>query len=330
MELIYTDTQGKELGYVNAAIDMEVGEDASNDFEVEFKRYEWDGTVENGCYFYVPETELGGIAREVKTSTKTNSITVKGYTWRGMLEKKIIQPKSGEDYATATGELNSIITQKVTEALPGLFYGSSIDTGVRVSGYQFDRYCTLHEGLRKMLQSVGYRLDIRFIQGDRNELGYVQVSAVPIIDHSEEQEFSNDNDFNFTMNNNQRGTNHLICLGKGELKDRLEIHLYVDQNGKVGQTQYYFGADEIVDIYDSSGSERDDLLKGGTERLEKAKNSVEYDMTLEKLGEDLDIGDIVGGRDYLTGMSMKKPIGKKIWKKADGEEKIEYKLKGDN
>ena len=47
MELIYTDTQGKELGYVNAAIDMEVGEDASNDFEVEFKRYEWDGTVEN-------------------------------------------------------------------------------------------------------------------------------------------------------------------------------------------------------------------------------------------------------------------------------------------
>lgn len=39
---------------------------------------------------------------------------------------------------------------------------------------------------------------------------------------------------------------------------------------------------------------------------------------------------IVGGRDYLTGISMKKPIGRKIWTISSGKEKVEYKLEGDN
>ena len=64
MDLIYTDTKGKELGVVYTTLDMEIGEEATNDFEIEYKRSEWDGTVENGCFFYVPETEFGGIVRE--------------------------------------------------------------------------------------------------------------------------------------------------------------------------------------------------------------------------------------------------------------------------
>ena len=35
-------------------------------------------------------------------------------------------------------------------------------------------------------------------------------------------------------------------------------------------------------------------------------------------------------KSYLTGVYMRKPIGKKIWKITDGEEKIEYKLKGES
>ena len=40
MELIWTDSNGRELGYIqNANIDMEIGEDEKdsiNDFEIEF------------------------------------------------------------------------------------------------------------------------------------------------------------------------------------------------------------------------------------------------------------------------------------------------------
>ena len=52
MELIYTDPIGKELGYIlNANVDMEIGEDEKssiNDFEIEFERSGWNGTVEFG------------------------------------------------------------------------------------------------------------------------------------------------------------------------------------------------------------------------------------------------------------------------------------------
>lgn len=96
------------------------------------------------------------------------------------------------------------------------------------------------------------------------------------------------------------------------------------------QEQYFKGTDEIVEIYDSSGSERDDLLKNGIKKLEESKNKTEYDMTMEKIEGNMDVGDVVGGRDYLTGASMKKPIGRKIWTISEGKEKIEYKLEGES
>ena len=117
---------------------------------------------------------------------------------------------------------------------------------------------------------------------------------------------------------------------KRRIENRLVIHLYVGQNGEIGQEQYFKGTDEIVEIYDSSGSERDDLLKNGIKKLEESKNKTEYDMTMEKIEGNMDVGDVVGGRDYLTGANMKKPIGRKIWTISEGKEKIEYKLEGES
>ena len=244
------------------------------------------------------------------------------------MTKKVIEPLSGQDYAVASGELNSIIKEKVEKAFPGLFYGIESSTKVTVN-YQFDRYCTLYEGLKKMLKSVGYRMDIKYLQGNVGKAGYVIVQAVKINDLSEEHEFTNDNNMRFKTDDNRRGTNHLICLGKGELKNRIVIHLYVDKNGKIGKTPYYTGIDEITDVYDSSGSEYEELLKNGTEKLNKDKSAMSYDMTMTKIEGVIDIGDIVGGRDYLTGIAMTKPISRKIWTISSGKEKIEYKLKGE-
>ena len=58
MDLIYTDTKGKELGVVYTTLDMEIGEEATNDFEIEYKRSEWDGTVENGSFFMFRKQSL--------------------------------------------------------------------------------------------------------------------------------------------------------------------------------------------------------------------------------------------------------------------------------
>ncbi len=73
--------------------------------------------------------------------------------------------------------------------------------------------------------------------------------------------------------------------------------MYADQNGGISQTQYYTGVEEIATVYDSSGSEYEELLKNGTEKLNKDKSAMSYDMTMTKIEGVIDIGDIVGGQE---------------------------------
>lgn len=50
-------------------------------------------------------------------------------------------------------------------------------------------------------------------------------------------------------------------------------------------------------------------------------------MDIEKA--DLELSDIVSGRDYVTGLHVAKPVVQKIFKISNGKERIDYKLKGD-
>ena len=53
-------------------------------------------------------------------------------------------------------------------------------------------------------------------------------------------------------------------------------------------------------------------------------------MDVETLNMDVAIGDIIGGRDYLTGLYAKKPIVQKIYRVEDGEPSLEYGIEGDD
>ena len=102
--------------------------------------------------------------------------------------------------------------------------------------------------------------------------------------------------------------NHLICLGSGELKDRTVIHLYVQADGSIGKTQYYTGIDEVAEVYENTNAEAEDLEEGGRDRLEKLIGKQTFKMDVSSLGMEVDIGDIIGGRDYITGIYVKKPV----------------------
>lgn len=151
MDLIKTDRYGRPAGIINGSkIDFEISVDGVNDFEIEMKRWEWDGSITYGTRVYAADTEYGGIVQEFSTDTSADVIRLQGDTWRGMMQHKIIEPQPGQDYTTASGELNAIIRSKVENEFPGLFYGVDVDTGVTVQNYQFIRYCTLHDGLMKI------------------------------------------------------------------------------------------------------------------------------------------------------------------------------------
>lgn len=318
-EVILADASGVELrSILFREYDFEVG-DKENSFLITCNRAEWKNIPDN-ARIYIPGTEYGGIYKRLESDTRNNAVAVGGYTWRGMLQNKVICPPSGEDYATDSGELNQILARRVSEALPGLFVGSEESTGVTVS-YQYGRYVTLYEGLKEMLRSAGYRMRIQYDQ----EQCRVVVDAVPIVDYSAQIEYSSDMNANYSMVINKMGVNHLICLGNGELKDRTAIHLYADVNGVISQTQTQFGADEVTDVYDYAGAESDNLIESGTDQMKANASKNEFAIDLES-AQDVAVGDIVGCRDYVTGNTMTAPITVKIVKWQKGFEQTEYQL----
>lgn len=318
-DVVLAKPNGEEVGVMLfTAYDFEIG-DFENSFLVTCLRPEWE-KIEDGSRIYIPGTEYGGIYRRTESATKLGTIGAGGFTWRGMLQNKILCPPSGADYATDSGELNQIIGARVSTAFPGLFVGSSESTGVTVS-YQYARYVSLYDGLKAMLKSVGYKMQISYDQ----ERCAVVVGAVPIVDYSDEIEYSSDMNADYEMVRDLTGVNHLICLGQGELRNRVVVHLYVDANGNISQRQTFFGADEIAKIYDYAGASRADLIQYGTDQLSQYANETSFKIELDS-DKDVGIGDIVGGRDYISGIKMTAPITTKVVTWKEGFETIEYKL----
>ena len=328
--MMMTDANGRDVGTLDYSISLDMDLGDTNDFEFEVDQSIWDSELMGyGCRLYIPETEYGGIIGDIEVVTKTATATLTGDTWRGMLTKKIIEPPSGQDHKTVSGELNTILRSLIEPEFSGLFVVPQEDTGVEVSNFQFDRFCTLLDGLEDMLTSVGYSLDIRYKSGDAGESGWVEIQAVEAENYSETIEYNRDNRINYDARDYRRGINHLICAGNGEGTDRTVLHLYVQSDGSVGSTKYYTGLEERVALYSyTSQSDVEQLRKDGTKRLQELMNYKQFEMSVEDV--DLEIGDTVSGRDFTTGILVQKPIVQKILKIEKGKIQVEYKLKGDD
>ena len=329
LKFIVANEKGEELGYVKEAnyIDLELGE--NNDFELEFSTDVWKEETYNWGYrIFIPNTEYGGLLEERKTSTSQNTVTWLGYTWRGLLNQKIIQPPSGETHLVVSGDANKIIKDIVGSRFGSLFVVETEASGIEFKNYQFDRYCTVLDGLEKMLASKQARLKISYKQGTPGLLdSAVLLSAVPVTDWSEYLEYSQDGRLTFTTEDYRRGINHLICAGEGEGIERQILHLYVQKDGSIGETQYYIGLEEREALYSyTSMEDLEQLKKDGIKQLENLRNYRGMKAHINNV--DVDIGDIVGGRDRVTGMSIQQPVIGKILTVKNNEIDVEYKLKG--
>lgn len=322
MDMILSTPDGQEICVVDYDFDMDMGD--TNDFQVTATYASWIPEIKIGDLIYIPGTEFGGIIKNITSATNTGNIYLMGYTWRGYLSKRVIRPPTGSDYYIATGELNNIIRSLVT--IPG-FVVPTISTGITVN-YQFERYCSVLDGIEKMLRTVGYRLDIQYVQTETG--GYVQVQAVKAGLYGESIEYSQDSMIDFNSEDNQMGVNHLICLGTGELKDRLVVDLYADRAGNISQTKTISGIDEIIEVFENTGAERETLIETGTNRLEELLSSKTFTVNIKQTSNELYIGDIVTGQDYITGNKVTKPIINKIVKRVNGVISRDYKIEGES
>lgn len=318
----------RELGAIKDA-NVTVDLNGDRTFSVQIARSNWRPELTFSSLIYIMGTEYGGIVGEVLTDTTLDYVELKGLTWRGRMAKKIIQPPTGSDYKVVSGELHTVMKSLIEPEFDGLFVVSQEDTGISVNNYQFDRYCTLYDGLVKMLKSKWYRLQLSF-RREQGEPGYLFIEAVPIVDYSNRIELSRDCQLNYTMDDKRDGINHLIVTGKGELQDRNVLHLYVQEDGSIGTQQYYTGLQEIAEVYENTSAETDELWSKSEERLQEFMNKKTFRMDVAKLGLDIGIGDIVGGRDYLTGMYMAKPVENIVYELIGDVESRTYKLEGED
>lgn len=321
---ILAKATGEELTPLRASIDIDLADTMDFEFEVplaEAEKYQY------GQRFFIPKTEFGGLLEDMEVRTKDKVQIWRGRTWRGLLTQKVIEPPPGEDHLTMSGDLNTILRNLIENRFGDLMRVSDEITGISITNWKVDRYATLYEAVIKMLQSKGYRLQIEYIQPDGLEYGYVQLSAQPIRDWSEEIEYSQDGKIHFIIRDSRTGINHLICVGKGENQERIVLHLYVQKDGTIEKKPFFTGLTERAAVYEYSNADIYELEKGGIERLTDLKNYKK--MSVEVTDMDLELGDIVGGYEIVTGTTIKKPIINKILRIDNKTASIEYRVEGD-
>lgn len=327
-QFVTTKPSGEEQGNLtdSAEVDLDIGN--SNNFEIALPATEWNrNNMGYGCRIFIPNTEYGGIIKDVESVTAKENVTLRGDTWRGMLAYKVIEPPDGEDHLILSGELNVVIRKLIRDRFDGLFYVPEIDTGITVSNWQVDRYITLYSAIKKLLDAFGCRLQISYIQPENLEYGYVSIQAVQITDYTDRLEYGKEGNVHVDIRDCRNGINHLVCAGEGENQQRTVVNLYVQKDGSIGDTQYYFGLDEKADIYTYTSADADQLKEEGTKRLKELMNYKKCEMTVNDI--DLELGDILAGYDEITNTQVKKPVIRKILKVQDGETTIDYKVEGD-
>ena len=344
-----SDRGWQDIGVLKSPeLDLAFGSE-ENDFECKIPLS--DACCDSGYLIYAEGTEYGGIVDNITVDTASDAITYSGRTWHGVLASKYILPLQSTDSSTTTdgvnidnvnasgetlvnrylvlsGDANRCISYLIDRVgLSELFSVPEDDAGVNVAKYQFDRYTDAYTGLHKMLASCGMRLNI--VQSDR----MVMLSAVPAIDYSKEQEFESQL-IPFISKAYKNKVNHLICLGSGELENRLVVHLYADADGNISQTQTFFGVDDYSAIYDypNAGSNEDvteeekraELIESGTKRFHELRKADTIDIDFDITDDAYYIGDIVGTLDNRTGISVTAEVKKKIVTLKNNHVNISY------
>lgn len=318
MDLIYTDENREDINILfDYSLDLAFGS-SENDFEL--KTSTANHVLREGYFLYIEGTEYGGVVDNIKVKTESKELIYCGRTYHGILDSKVIEPDAGQDYLVVSGEANEVIGTLIERlALSDLFKASTDVSDFTINNYQFNRYVKGYTGIKAMLNSVSAKLHVTF------EDGYVVLSALPIVDYSQDDEFDTDQ-IKFDIEKYYNTTNHLICLGKGDLAERQVIHLYSDAEGNISKVQTQFGLNERTEVYDYSNVESiEELEASGIEKFKELQNDGKVQMQLDA-SQEYDIDDIVGAREFVTGITMSKPIVKKIVTINKGIIKIENKV----
>ena len=329
MDFTLTDIYGQEKGPLeHCGVNMVLGTD--NDFQITIQNSLYDKERHGkNCRFFCPDTEYGGLIRNTNPITSDKTVKLTGMTWRGLLNQRAINPAKNT-YVYLNGEANMELSAYITKlGMTELFEVSGEDSGIILNNYQVPLQTMLLDAFDQALALQDARLEIRYKQGPANGRGYVLLRAVPITDHSSNIELNEDGSVKLNILDCQNGVNHLICLGAGELEQRQQVDLYAWPDGSIRKEQYYTGIDLIEQYYENTTVDTlAELEEEGRDKFEELRNYKQLKISVDDT--DLELGDIVGGRERITNIYMAAPVIRKIVDVTGrGRMSISYKLKGE-
>lgn len=321
---IHANAEFEEQGVLSAILsaDMEVDQSVGaelidNTWSITISADAWEqDPVRIGDYVYAPGTEWGGPVTTLQNSTSEGSITLQGPTWRGLLFQGRIEPPAGEAYLVLNNvDANEAIDTAIGDKFGGLFNVPSAASGISVSASW--RYQTIAGGLHSALRAAGARLVLVF----NNLTGKVDISATTVDDLTDEVEISQDYGVNFvSTDGNIQFANHCLALGSGQLTARIVLNVYA-YNGQYYTTKPAGMTDAEIRtvLLDYPNTEdQQELLRVAIERLEEKAAVQSIRIDAELIGLNAELGDLIGVRDRLTGMTATSEVVRKILTITDG------------
>lgn len=324
MDVSYADASKRDEGILHGGLlDVAFGID-ENSFALTLDAKAPSKPSDDGIV-YVDGTEYGGLIDWDESDAAKGIVRYGGRSWHGVLNDKVLEPDPGADYLTASGEANAVILGLIGRmGLTGLFTSSAKDSGIAVN-YRLERYCTGYSGIRAMLKASGAKLKIAYDGAQRKAVLW----AEPIADHSSGIDADASGRMaKLSIRRVRRPYNHLVCLGQGEKKDRIVIHLYADAEGAISQTQTLFGEDERTAVYNYNNADAEELMEQGVEKLKELQEADTIEADVDEDGDVYDIGDIVSGIDPAKGIEASGSVTKKTVTISDGELIAGYEIGG--
>lgn len=320
MDLIYTDADRVDQGVLH---DYELDIDLAKGKDFEIKTDVENAVMAIGSYWYIPDTEYGGRVDRIKVNTDTGELIYGGRSWRGILNTKVVSPPDGKSHRVLSGEWPEVVASLVDHCdLGDLFMADS--SVLTLDDWRVDRYVTLLAALTKILDSRQHRITLTWTGGK------VVIGAIPIRDLTDTVQYETSDRVHLIVEDNRGGVNHLICLGQGEGVNREVVHLYTTPTGAITELQQTFtGLEEVVATYENTAADTRERLKNeGFQRLKELRNGQTFSVSVEDY--EVQIGDIVGGKERITGISVAEKVTNIIYKiDKEGLPSIEYKV-GEN
>lgn len=310
IEVWFTNSKREDTGQAPESLylDMDFGKDNDYKLTLPIDDYDRDKMMAGG-YFYVPDEEYGGMLQNLSVDTYNSTVSFEGNVFRGMLAERYVEPPNGQDYLVVSGDIHSSMRSILVAHFGPVFAISGNPAGINAT-VQINRFCSVLEALEQIASAARCRISLRSVV---DTAFHIEISAEPIRDISDDIEVSQDYGINFEISKVTKRYDYMLALGQGELKDRTVKRFHLKNDGTV-ETVTSFPVDAMVYKLDYPNAESEEQLQ--EEAIKKFQDINQTDSQKIKVKDDinLNLGEIVGGRDYVTGMYISEPVTRVIVK----------------